>query len=348
MRETRAISGKNEFYPAAKVLPGHKAGCINFVFTQKIGKRMKKILFAILNGSTIYIILALLITRSHSYSFQHSIALPAPAILRLLTDSGQMARWWPDSGSQTPTWNWEQGSYQVLQTFLTQINLKGERNGIGSTLMISADATGPSTSVLSCSIQSTPGGSFLWRPIQYLSMMRQKREHARLMDTLSRIFGRVDLVYGFNIEHQKVSDATLLSLKQPFDHDPTPEEIGVMVETVRKKIRSMGGKETNLPMLNVYTAENGGTEAMTAIATDRELSGDAPFSLKRMLPGGNILVAEVKGGPHRIRACQEAVEAYVKDHRIQSPAMPFQRMITDRQREPDTSQWITTINYPIF
>jgi hypothetical protein len=59
-------------------------------------------------------------------------------------------------------------------------------------------------------------------------------------------------------------------------------------------------------------------------------------------------VAEVKGGPHRIRACQEAVEAYVKDHRIQSPAMPFQRMITDRQREADTSQWITTINYPIF
>jgi hypothetical protein len=87
---------------------------------------------------------------------------------------------------------------------------------------------------------------------------------------------------------------------------------------------------------------------MTAIATDREINGDAPFSLKRMLPGGNILVAEVKGGPHAIRKCMEAVDAYVKDRRILSPAMPFQRMVTDRKAEPDTNRWVTTINYPIF
>jgi hypothetical protein len=309
---------------------------------------MKKTLLAILIGIAVYVIVALLIPRSHSYSFQHSLAMPAPAIHRLLTDSGQTGRWWPDSSSQAPRWIWEQGSYEVSQTFLTQINLKGERNGIASTLVISADATGPSNATLNCTVQCSPGGSFLWRPLQYLSIMRQKKEHARLMDTLSRIFGRTDLVYGFRIEHQKVKDATLLSLKKQFDHEPTTEEIEQMVREVRNRIQTQGAKETNMPMLNVYTAENGGIEAMTAIATDREINGDAPFSLKRMLPGGNILVAEVIGGPHAIRKCMEAVDAYVKDRRILSPAMPFQRMITDRKAEPDTNRWVTTINYPIF
>ncbi len=214
--------------------------------------------------------------------------------------------------------------------------------------MISANASGPGSTLLTCTVQPMPTASLLWRPLQQLSLMRQEREHARLMDTLSKFFGRADLVYGFRIEHQQVTDGTLLSLRQRFDHEPTAADIAGMVDAVRSRILSLGAKETNHPMLNVYRTEDGGIEAMTAIATDREIQEDAPFSLKRMLPGGNILVAEVKGGPHRIRACQEAVDAYVKDHRMLSPAMPFQRMITDRHAEPDTSKWITTINYPVF
>jgi hypothetical protein len=309
---------------------------------------MKKSLFAILAAVTVYLLIALLLPASRSYSFQSTSSVPTPAILRLMTDSAQTSHWWPDSTTSGPVFNWEQGSYQVRQTFLTQINLEGERNGISSSISIAATATGPAATLLTLTVQTIPTSSLVWRPLQQLSLMRQESEHARLMDTLTRFFSRTDLVYGFRIEHQKVADATLLSLKQPFDHQPTTEEIGLMVETVRNKIRSQGANETNLPMLNVYTAENGGIEAMTAIATDREITGDPPFSLKRMLPGGNILVAEVKGGPHRIQACQEAVDAYVKDHRMLSPAMPFQRMITDRREEPDSSKWITTINYPIF
>lgn len=309
---------------------------------------MKKPLAAILIFASLYLLIALLLPASRSYSYQATSNVPTPAILRLVTDTAQTGCWWPDSSSQGPVWNWEQGSYQVRQTFLTQINLEGTRNGIKSDIVFSAVANGPASTLLTFLVEPKASSSLLWRPLQLVSMLRQQREHARLMDTLTRFFGRTDLVYGFRIEHQQVTDGTLLSFKQRFDHDPTPAEIALMVDTVRSRIRALGAKETNLPMLNVYTTEDGGIEAMTAIATDRELAGDAPFSLKRMLPGGNILIAEVRGGPGRIRACLEAVDAYVKDHRMLSPAMPFQRMITDRHAEPDTSSWITTINYPIF
>jgi hypothetical protein len=309
---------------------------------------MKKSLIATLSFVALYSVGALLLPNTRSYSFQTTSTIPAPAILRLLTDSALTAYWWPDSSSRGPVFNWEQGTYEVRQTFLTQINLEGARNGIGSSMVISASTADPGRTALTLSVEAHPTSNLFWRPLQELSLIRQEREHARLMDTLTSFFNRVDLVYGFHIEHKKVTDATLLSLRRRFDHVPGTEEINQMVSEVRKQIKMQGAKETNLPMLNVYTSEDGGIEAMTAIATDREINGDAPFSLKRMLPGGNILVAEVKGGPQRIRACQEAVDAYVKDHRILSPAMPFQRMISDRQRETDTAKWITTINYPIF
>lgn len=309
---------------------------------------MKKSLLAIAAAAAIYLGIAGMLPATHSYSFQAPLNVPAPAIFRLLTDTALTDRWWPGATEERGSRTWEQGSYLVTQTFLNQVNLTGDRNGILSNLSISAASSGPGTSVLSFSVQTAAGSSLAWRPLQELSIMRQRREHARLMDTLTRIFGNPDRVYGFRIEHQKVKDATLLSLRQRFDHEPNPAEIAVMVDSVRSGIRSLGGRETNLPMVNVYRAEDGGIEAMIAIATDRELRADPPFSLKRMLPGGNILVAEVTGGPHRIRECQEAVDAYVKDHRMLSPAMSFQRMITERKPGTDTAGWVTTINYPVF
>lgn len=309
---------------------------------------MKKSILAMLAAAAIYLSVALLLPEACAYSFQAPLNVPAPAIFRLMTDTALTGRWWPEAGRERGTWTWEQGSYRVSQTFLNQVNLSGNRNGIGSTITISAASTGPGTSELSFTVQTAASTSIAWRPLQELSLMRQRREHARLMDTLTRIFGNPDRVYGFRIEHQKVKDATLLSLRRQFDHDPNPLEIAEMVDSVRHHILALGGRETNLPMLNVYRTEDGGIEAMIAIATDRELRADPPFSLKRMLPGGNILVAEVTGGPHRIRECQDAVDAYVKDFRMLSPAMPFQRMITERKPGSDTSKWVTTINYPVF
>lgn len=289
-----------------------------------------------------------LLPSERSYHFQSTVQVPLPAVLRLMTDSSQASRWWPGGQEQDGTLDWEQGTYRITEAYFSKVNLSGLRNGIGSNISLEAVSSSTTATILTMSVSSHTTGSALWKPLQYWSMHRQQQEHQRLMDTLTRFFSHPDLVYGFPIKHDKVKDGTLLSFRKSFDHEPATEEIYAMVDTVRRRIALAGARETSLPMLNIYKSETGETEAMTAIATDREVEGTGPFSLKRMLPNGNILVAEVKGGPHAIRQCMEAVDAYVKDRRILSPAMPFQRMITDRRAEPDTNQWVTTINYPIF
>lgn len=68
--------------------------------------------------------------------------------------------------------------------------------------------------------------------------------------------------------------------------------------------------------------------------------------LKQMMLG-NIVVAEVTGGPAAIEKCRMAVQFYVNDFRKVSPAIAFERMVSNRLTE-DSSRWVTSINYPVF
>ena len=100
-------------------------------------------------------------------------------------------------------------------------------------------------------------------------------------------------------------------------------------------------------MLNVMKTDNSYV-AMTAIPVDRELPATNEFASKFMLKGGNILEAEIKGGPFTIERSFNELENYRADHKYTSPAIPFQSLVTDRAREKDTAKWITKLYYPVF
>ena len=38
----------------------------------------------------------------------------------------------------------------------------------------------------------------------------------------------------------------------------------------------------------------------------------------------------------------------MNDHSLSAPVIPFEYIITDRSKEPDTSKWITKICFPII
>jgi len=60
------------------------------------------------------------------------------------------------------------------------------------------------------------------------------------------------------------------------------------------------------------------------------------------------LEIEVKGSNFKIREAQVQIEYYLTDYGKRFPAIPFQRLITDRSKVKDSTQWVTTLNYPIF
>jgi hypothetical protein len=120
-----------------------------------------------------------------------------------------------------------------------------------------------------------------------------------------------------------------------------------MINELKDYIKKKNGEQTNPPMMNVFPVSNTGFEVMIAIPTKWDLPQEGNFRLKKMVLG-NILVGEVKGGISTVINAEKQLANYVFDHGKSSPAIPFQSLVTDRLLEPDSSKWITRLNYPVF
>ena len=59
------------------------------------------------------------------------------------------------------------------------------------------------------------------------------------------------------------------------------------------------------------------------------------------------MTGEVTGGQKEIEEAQKQMELYITDYQRSIIAIPFQMLITDRTREPDSSKWITRIYFPV-
>jgi hypothetical protein len=182
---------------------------------------------------------------------------------------------------------------------------------------------------------------------QFLSLNSVENDCKRLLYQMQDYFSDVEKVYGFPIQMQKVPNSSYVSAKQTYDHEPTTDEIYTLIDEVNEFIDGVEVKIVNYPILNVFKEDSSSYTAMVAVATERDIPSSGKFMLKNMMLG-NVVVCEVTGDKNVIQQCNEAVKNYVQDHRKTSPAISFERLITNRRTITDSTKWRTTINYPVF
>jgi hypothetical protein len=66
-----------------------------------------------------------------------------------------------------------------------------------------------------------------------------------------------------------------------------------------------------------------------------------------MVPG-RFLKTEVTGGPYIIEHAHKMMQQYFEDYKRTSMAIPFEYLVTDRSKEPDTAKWVTRIYGPVY
>ena len=182
---------------------------------------------------------------------------------------------------------------------------------------------------------------------QYMKVKEIGKDINAILTSLKNFAEDPQNIYGIKVVKAIVTDSVLISTRRSFDHKPDVQEIDDMIQSLKNYIKQNGAVEKNLPMLNVMKTDNSYV-AMTAIPVDRELPATNEFASKFMLKGGNILEAEIKGGPFTIERSFNELENYRADHKYTSPAIPFQSLVTDRAREKDTAKWVTKLYYPVF
>ncbi len=227
-------------------------------------------------------------------------------------------------------------------------NVKIKYKKINVNSMLFAEASGNDTFVnWEFNLQSS--NNPFTRLSDYLDAKHIKIAMNKMLQNLLVFLKSKQNVYGFDIQKTTLADSTLIALKAFTDHYPTVYDIYANIEKIRQYATANGAIATNKPMLNIKKEDTGSWYFMVAIPVNKFLPGNGSLITKRMLSGGNFLeTANIKGGFTKIDLSIKELENFRTDYNYVSPAIPFQSLVTDRTKEPDSSKWITKLYYPVF
>jgi hypothetical protein len=183
---------------------------------------------------------------------------------------------------------------------------------------------------------------------KYFQSKQLENDLKTLLNKIRTFYTNEDNIYGTHIEKSLVVDSILIFTNAISEGPPSTKFIYALVDSLKEYAASQSAKETGFPMLNISTTDSINYLTKVAIPVNKRLPSSGNISHRWMLGGGTILITEVKGGPASITKAFEEITHYAHDNQRVAPAIPFQSLITDRRKEPDTSRWITRIYYPVM
>lgn len=154
-------------------------------------------------------------------------------------------------------------------------------------------------------------------------------------------------VYEAPISRQIVKDTLLLETTRDLDHRPSTREIYDLIDALHQTIRNQQGSVQDSAMLNVTSLPDSQFRLRVALPIHHEIKPGAGQAIKRMVEG-YILVMDRKGGPYTIQRAAQLLDQFVKDGNMTSPAIPFEKLLSNRIAVTDTLQWTTRFYYPVM
>jgi hypothetical protein len=268
---------------------------------------------------------------------------------RFLNDESQWNNWWSkENKKDEQPLNHVYKNYQYIFNWKmiqgSSITIKNNSiliNSILNVIPINRDSV-----AIEWKGESTTPFNPISRIEKYIEVKKLQKNLKSLLQNIKAFLENKENFYPIRISQMQVKDTLLVATRYSFKSYPTPDEIYHLIESVQQYISKEGAIETNYPMLHI-TSDSGYFETMVAIPVNKVVPPKDNFLFKRMVPG-KILVTEVKGGRYTTAHALKQLENYLEDNELQSPAIPFESLVTDRSRQPDTSKWVTKIYYPVY
>lgn len=189
---------------------------------------------------------------------------------------------------------------------------------------------------------------FLSRLSNYFKTMKAENQVAEILLSLKHFLEDEKNVYGYKIYLNHAKDTVLLVSADRYPAYPSLQAVYNTIEMLKQQANTRGVKQTNFPMLNVTQTDEHEYQVNVALPINKMVTPFQKTSINNIPKGGNLLVVDVRGGQNTVNNALAQIKIYMKDHRLVSPAMPFQSLITNRLAQKDTSKWITKIYYPIL
>jgi hypothetical protein len=272
-------------------------------------------------------------------------------VYRFLINDSNWKKWWPgttsESNKEAFVLRYKGYDFQIEQIFydVIQLKLRDNKDSFGCLLKVvpySIDSIG-----VELSSELNIGSNPFSRISGYFRAKKIKHAVDEIVFSLQKYTSDLKNIYGISITKEKVQYQHLISAKQSFSHYPTTEDVYAIVGKLRNYINKWVAKELFSPMLNIKRTDSTIYIAQVGIPVDKELPEEDNITSKWMMKGGNILAGDVRGGTKQIDEATKQFEIYIRDYQRSIIAIPFQMLITDRTKEPDSTKWITRIYYPV-
>jgi hypothetical protein len=186
------------------------------------------------------------------------------------------------------------------------------------------------------------------RVAELIKIKRLTKGIDTLLTTFKKFMQNEANVYGMNIKLAKIKHPIVLATTTHANDYPLPTTIYSMVNELKKQIKAQGAFPLDSPMMNVHPDENSGYQVMVALPINKIIKPGSNTVINKLVLNANVLEVEVTGGKNTIANAFTQVKNYQKDHRLLSPAMPYELLITNRLNQKDTTKWVTKVYWPIF
>jgi len=310
---------------------------------------MKKIILVIL-AIVLIITTGIYIIIPSSLKITSQVVIDASDVIasKFLIRENGWDKWWPGTKLNDNRFSFNKLQFDIDKITNSAVDLSFQQNGLkfGSSITYMSSADGMVR--ITWYAQTKSSNNPVQRIADYMEARHIEEQNTRILLHLKSFLENIKNAYGYNIYISKVKDPVLLTSTTTFNSYPDMRHIYKIIQGLREQAKTQGALETNFPMLNVNVNDEKQFETSLAIPINKVINTTGNSFINQMVPGGNLLVADVNGGPNTIKDAFAQVKVFMKDHRLISPAMPFESLITDRLAEPDTSKWKTKIYYPIF
>ena len=317
------------------------------VATKKLFSMKKWILTVSVLVVVIISILYFLIPANQNAGYQTVVNCTQTASSRKIIYTEKWKLWWPGEKINDTLYKYQNYTYSIDKILLNGIEITISDNKSSVKGFFQFGYYGHDSTRFDLTYKNNFSSNPLKRFQQYFQLKGFESNVISLLGNIRKYFDNPENIYRLNIIADKVVESSLISLKKTFQHYPSTIEIYQAIDSVKGYIKKAAGEEAGFPMLHVENRGPENFELMVAIPTTNELPTEGQFLLKRM-HAGYALTAEVTGGVYRVMDGERELANYIIDYKINSPAIPFQSLVTNRLQETDTTKWITKLNYPVF
>ncbi|MCQ6958064.1 hypothetical protein [Mucilaginibacter aquariorum] len=271
-------------------------------------------------------------------------------IAKFLVNKRQWNKWWPGQHNTADSIHFSyNGADYVLQESTNSAMKTLIKIGdieLSSQLLYATTGEGMSEVTWVTEMQSSIN------PIKRIAEFVKIKHVTKDIDTLLtgfKKFMQTDTnVYGIAVKISKIKNPTVLASTIHTNDYPSPVVIYNIVNNLKKQVSAQNAIVADSPMLNVHANEGDGYQVMVAIPINKTITAGPNTIINQLVMGGNLLETTVKGGKNTILNAFTQLKHYQKDHRLISPAMPYELLITNRLAEKDTAKWVTKVFWPIF